>query len=385
MTTDTIEEEATQSEGILENSSQKPVDILFPEIAAFKRQMLDFERGAMSAPNSRSTSFKNRPRPKGLRFKLEEPRRNSLPVGSDDVLAQCMSYTDIRDSDETIERVRSFKMTSKGIENRGDSFRRKSNGSIASSGSAKITDHDQRCDRKRQRIPSDTSDGSTTGCSCASSSSSGYYRVLVIGDNGVGKSALTNQFMTSEYMVNLDIATDDFDSSGTVSVLLEGEESTLEFIDSDDVDQDDQGNLNFDAYLAVFSVDNRASFDTAVDMLNHIRDIHGMDRAIILVANKIDLVRRRMVSSEEAKRMAEHFHSKYAETSVTLNHNVDELLVGVLRQIRLKLDHEAVDKTEGSTSEVQGRRKSKGARGLLSRLFRKSSKQSSSCEDLYDL
>ncbi|OWF43337.1 GTP-binding protein GEM-like [Mizuhopecten yessoensis] len=385
MTTDTIEEEATQGEPIMDSSSQKSVDIIFPEIAALKRQMLDFERGAMSAPNSRSTSFKNRPRPKGLRFKLAEPRRNSLPVGNDDMLAQCMSYSDINDSDETIERVRSFKMTSKGIENRGDSFRRKSNSSIASAGSAKMTDRDQSCDQKRQRIPSDTSDGSTTGCSCASSSSTGYYRVLVIGDTGVGKSALANQFMTSEYMVNLDITSDELEGSGTVSVLLEGEESTLEFIDSDDVDQGDQGNLNFDAYLAVFSVDSRASFDTAVEMLNQLRDTQGMDRAMILVANKIDLVRRRMVSSEEAKRMAEHFHSKYAETSVTLNHNVDELLVGVLRQIRLKLDPEVVDKSEASIADGQGRRKSKGARGLLSRLFRKSSKQSSSCEDLYDL
>ncbi|XP_033754893.1 GTP-binding protein REM 1-like [Pecten maximus] len=383
MTTDTIEEEATQGESMVATSTQKPVDILFPEIAAFKRQMMDFERGAMSAPNSRSTSFKNRPRPRGLRFQVAEPRRNSLPVGSDDVLSQCLSYSDIRDSDETIERVRSFKMTSKGIENRGDSFRRRSNGSIASAGSTKMAD--QSCDQKRQRIPSDTSDGSMTGCSCASSSSTGYYRVLVIGDAGVGKSALTNQFMTSEYMVNLDITSDEFEGSGTVSVLLEGEESTLEFIDCDDIDQDDQGNLNFDAYLAVFSVDNRASFDTAVDMLNHIRDTHGMDRAIILVANKIDLVRKRMVSCEEAKRMAEQFHSKYAETSVTLNHNVDELLVGVLRQIRLKLDQEVVDKSESTSSDGHGRRKSKGARGLLSRLFRKSSKQSSSCEDLYDL
>ncbi|XP_069112517.1 GTP-binding protein RAD-like [Argopecten irradians] len=385
MTTDSIEEETTQGECIADKSSQKPVDIMFPEIAAFKRQMMDFERGTMSAPNSRSTSFKNRPRPKGLRFQVAEPRRNSLPVGSDDVLSQCLSYSDIRDSDETIERVRSFKMTSKGIENRGDSFRRRSNGSIASAGSGKTVEHGQSCDQKRQRIPSDTSDGSTTGCSYASSSSTGYYRVLVIGDAGVGKSALTNQFMTSEYMGNLDITSDEFEGSGTVSVLLEGEESTLEFIDCDDVDQDDQGNLNFDAYLTVFSVDNRASFDTAVDMLNHIRDIQGTDRAVILVANKIDLVRRRMVSCEEAKRMAEHFHSKYAETSVTLNHHVDELLVGVLRQIRLKLEPEVGEKSETSSSDGHGRRKNKGARGLLSRLFRKSSKQSSSCEDLYDL
>lgn len=203
MTTDTIEEESTQCTPVLKTSPKQPIEIQFPELGALKRQMLAFERGAVSAPNSRSCSFKNKPRPKGLRFQLEETRRNSLPVAADDLIRPDLLYSDI--SHETIQRVRSFKMTPKGIENRGDSFRRRSSSSIASAGSAKNIEHADECQIKRQRIPSDNSDGSTTGCSCASSSSSGYYRVLVTGEAGVGKSALTNQFMTSEYMVNLDI------------------------------------------------------------------------------------------------------------------------------------------------------------------------------------
>ena len=35
--------------------------------------------------------------------------------------------------------------------------------------------------------------------------------------------------------------------------------------------------------------------------------------------------------------MANTYKSKYTETSAALNHNVDELLVGILTQIRLKL------------------------------------------------
>lgn len=150
-------------------------------------------------------------------------------------------------------------------------------------------------------------------------------------------------------------------------------------------DEDDQCDSTVDAYLVVFSVDSRASFGAAIERLNTLRESHGTDRAIILVANKIDLVRRRMVSSEEAKGIAELYHSKYAETSVTLNHNVDELLVGILRQIRLKLDPEVVEKSESSESESQGRKRCRGARGLLSRFFRKSPKHTSSCDDLYDL
>ncbi|KAF7274547.1 hypothetical protein GWI33_012802 [Rhynchophorus ferrugineus] len=37
--------------------------------------------------------------------------------------------------------------------------------------------------------------------------------------------------------------------------------------------------------------------------------------------------------------MATAFDCKYIETSVGINHNVDELLVGILTQIRLKLEN----------------------------------------------
>lgn len=41
----------------------------------------------------------------------------------------------------------------------------------------------------------------------------------------------------------------------------------------------------------------------------------------------------------EGKIMATAYDCKYIETSVGINHNVDELLVGLLSQIRLKLEN----------------------------------------------
>jgi hypothetical protein len=39
----------------------------------------------------------------------------------------------------------------------------------------------------------------------------------------------------------------------------------------------------------------------------------------------------------EARKVANQHEAKYIETSVTLHHHVDELLVGVIRQIRMQL------------------------------------------------
>lgn len=57
---------------------------------------------------------------------------------------------------------------------------------------------------------------------------------------------------------------------------------------------------------------------------------------IILVANKSDLVRSRQVTLEEGKSLALKFEVKYIETSVHIEHNVDELLVGIAKQVQLK-------------------------------------------------
>ena len=54
---------------------------------------------------------------------------------------------------------------------------------------------------------------------------------------------------------------------------------------------------NYDAYIIVFSVTDRSSFDVAAFLLRHLRVEVGTDRAIIVVANKVDLVRQRRVTN----------------------------------------------------------------------------------------
>merc|ERR1712013_370050 len=59
-------------------------------------------------------------------------------------------------------------------------------------------------------------------------------------------------------------------------------------------------------------------------------------RTRVLVGNKIDLERSRQVSNKEGKDLATSYDAKFIETSAGLKHNVDELLVGVLKQILLR-------------------------------------------------
>lgn len=98
---------------------------------------------------------------------------------------------------------RSFKMTSKGLVNHGDSLKRRSTHSLMSSGSAATDASEQR--HRTLSVASQESNGVLSGnSSCCPPS---YFRVVLLGAVGVGKSALIRQFMTSEYKGTFDIAT----------------------------------------------------------------------------------------------------------------------------------------------------------------------------------
>ena len=132
----------------------------------------------------------------------QEPvvRRHSMPSP----FRLSLSSNDIRrddDKGDIIRRVRSFKTTSKGLVNSGDFLRKRGSETIMFSGctvTLGCQDTPVSPVRKRERAPSTTSEDSGAGHSLTSSCAPSYFRILVLGASGVGKTSLTNQFMSSE-------------------------------------------------------------------------------------------------------------------------------------------------------------------------------------------
>ncbi len=111
----------------------------------------------------------------------------------------------------------------------------------------------------------------------------------------------------------------------------------------------------------VYSITDRQSFQTAVQMIKNIRDNELINNQspikrhapIILVGNKSDLVRKRSVTKESkdfffeknyfilffkylvARHVAFKYDCKFVETSAAINDKVDDLLAGTLKQIRI--------------------------------------------------
>ncbi|XP_048484364.1 uncharacterized protein LOC105383202 isoform X1 [Plutella xylostella] len=304
--------------------------------------------------------------------------------------------------EEEYYRLRHFSITGKGVVNRGDSLRSRrsrSNTSVASSASS-----------------TEAVTRASAPCSLASSrdSSAGLssYRVLVLGAPGVGKSSLVGQFMTSEYLHAYDTSIDDESGERSVCVLLAGEESEITFLDSppDHVVEDGCAH----GYCVVYSTADRASFLQAERRLQALWGAgHTARRAVILVGNKADLARSRVVPTDEGKALATSYECKFIETSVGINHNVDELLVGLLTQIRLKQQHAERARKRSTSRKNRSRNRSPledreppepappasaastprkrtrlsasvKVRGLLGRVWARDSK-SKSCENLHVL
>ena len=62
--------------------------------------------------------------------------------------------------------------------------------------------------------------------------------------------------------------------------------------------QENVENLSLDGFMVVYSITDRQSFDIAVEVLKQLRDEVGANKAIILVGNKTDLVRKRTISAD---------------------------------------------------------------------------------------
>ncbi|KAL5286747.1 REM1 family protein [Megaselia abdita] len=216
------------------------------------------------------------------------------------------------------------------------------------------------------------------------------YRIVLLGDAGVGKTALVSQFMTSEYMHTYDASLDDEFGEKTVSVLLDDEESELVFIDHPSVEMSVENSLTTyepHACIIVYSVVDKNSFKVAEDIINYVwRENIGKEKAVILVGNKADLARSRAISSQDGKTLAMSRDAKFIETSSGIQHNVDELLVGVLKQIRLKEKREK--KTSGGTGRMKTSRTHISlhlAKEILHKICFSDITKSRSCENLHVL
>ncbi|XP_071500822.1 ras-related protein M-Ras-like [Diadema setosum] len=164
------------------------------------------------------------------------------------------------------------------------------------------------------------------------------YKLVVVGDGGVGKSAITIQFFQKLFVADYDPTIED---SYIQHTEIDGDWCILDVLDTAGQEEfsamREQYMRTGDGFLLVYSVTDRASYDNMKSFHTQILRVKDKDSyPMILVANKVDLVHQRKVTEEEGKTLAgELGHIPYIETSAKdPPKNIDAAFHEVVRVIR---------------------------------------------------
>ncbi|KAI4574900.1 hypothetical protein MJG53_002841 [Ovis ammon polii x Ovis aries] len=187
-----------------------------------------------------------------------------------------------------------------------------------------------------------------------SQSSLALHKVIMVGSGGVGKSALTLQFMYDEFVEDYEPTKAD---SYRKKVVLDGEEVQIDILDT--AGQEDYAAIrdNYfrsgEGFLLVFSITEHESFTATAEFREQILRVKAEEDKIplLVVGNKSDLEERRQVLVEEARAKAEEWGVQYVETSAKTRANVDKVFFDLMREIRTKKTSENKDKNGKKSSK----------------------------------
>ncbi|KAG7455043.1 hypothetical protein MATL_G00252270 [Megalops atlanticus] len=157
----------------------------------------------------------------------------------------------------------------------------------------------------------------------------GPLRIVLLGQNGVGKSSLA-MALAGEMDRSASVDSDQFGEGYLRTVTVDDEESSIIIYDNW---KQDLSTLQCEVCVLVFSVTDRRSFHRTAQLRLLLRETQPRT-PIILVGNKSDLVRSREVTAEEAHSCAILFDCQYLELSASLDHRTSELLEAAVRAAR---------------------------------------------------
>ncbi|XP_028990682.1 ras-related protein Ral-B-like [Betta splendens] len=168
-----------------------------------------------------------------------------------------------------------------------------------------------------------------------SQSSLALHKVIMVGSGGVGKSALTLQFMYDEFVEDYEPTKAD---SYRKKVVLDGEDVQIDILDT--AGQEDYAAIrdNYfrsgEGFLLVFSIIEHESFTAISEFRDQILRVKEEEMIpLLIVGNKSDLEDRRKVSAEEATSKASEWGVQYVETSAKTRANVDKVFFDLMREV----------------------------------------------------
>ncbi|KAJ8497699.1 hypothetical protein OPV22_008251 [Ensete ventricosum] len=171
------------------------------------------------------------------------------------------------------------------------------------------------------------------------------FKVVLIGDSGVGKSNLLSRFTRNEFSL---------ESKSTIGVefatrTIRVDEKVVKAQIWDTAGQERYRAITSAYYrgavgaLVVYDITRHVTFENIERWLKELREHTDSSTIIMLVGNKADLRHLRAVSTEDAKDFAERENSFFMETSALESMNVENAFSEVLTQIHHVVSKKALE------------------------------------------
>ncbi|KAL4708843.1 hypothetical protein ACJJTC_019359 [Scirpophaga incertulas] len=161
------------------------------------------------------------------------------------------------------------------------------------------------------------------------------FKVVLIGDSGVGKSSLLSRFTRNEF--NLESKSTIGVEFATRSIEVDGKTIKAQIWDT--AGQERYRAITSAYYrgavgaLLVYDIAKHLSYENVERWLRELRDHADQNILIMLVGNKSDLRHLRSISTEDAKAFAEKNGLSFIETSALDSTNVEPAFQNILTEI----------------------------------------------------
>jgi len=178
-------------------------------------------------------------------------------------------------------------------------------------------------------------------------------KIVILGSGGVGKSALAQRYISGIFVEQYDPTIED---SYRKQAEIDGRHVVLEIMDTAGTEQftamRDFYMKSGEGFILIYSVTAHSTFfeiATIHEQLLRVKEVESVP--CVIVGNKCDLVKERVVSPGEGADLANHFHCPFYETSAKEAINIEEIFHIVVRQI-LKTKPQLKEKKKGKCTIV---------------------------------
>ena len=160
------------------------------------------------------------------------------------------------------------------------------------------------------------------------------YKVVFMGDSGVGKSSIATRISCNTFTPLSDATI----GASFFSKIIEKETQMYKFNIWDTAGQEKYSCLvplyyrNCDAAIIVYDITNRNSFKKITSSIKELRQDSTV-WAIFIIGNKSDLDKERMVTTKEAKDFCDLEDVSFMETSAKNNINIHEILGKLIEKL----------------------------------------------------